>query len=113
MWGNDALRVVKSKTAGEIFIYGDMEVIPDGVPIWFIDSEWEFAQKLSKALRHDAEQTKSFWGTLLEKKQADNSYSLFTDFPQEPPQPLSDKGAMAQKYCGPVITMLRKGKDNV
>jgi hypothetical protein len=100
------MRTVRLKSGGSVHIIPDPYAIPNDGAIYFKESEYAFAHKLSSSLGYDPEQQRAFWQTLLEKKELDRYYSLFTDFPRED-DPTTPKGAMAKKYCGPILDLLR------
>ncbi len=64
--------------------------------------EWAWIERLGRAL-HDAEQKRDFWDTIRAKKDADENYSIFSDFPR------TNAAALAQKYAPLCIDAL-KGK---
>lgn len=105
------MRAVKIKHVGEVNIFPDKEIWPLECGIAFSEEEYVFALKLAASIHADPEQQKSFWEVLISKKKDNPHYSLFTDFPKEPPQELSDKAKLARKYCGETLLMLRGGKN--
>lgn len=56
---------------------------------------------------HDPEQKRSFFETVVEKKRADRSYSLFTDFPKEAEVVMTPAQSLADKYAGAIIARLK------
>lgn len=74
------MRTARLKSGGHVVIYGEGESPVSG-EINFSEKEYELALKLSKNT-HDPEAQREFWKTVLEKKKADESYSLFADFPE-------------------------------
>ncbi len=80
------MRKVRLKD-GNITVY----VVSNGEPrppgeIVFTEDEFAWAMKNGKDVS-DAEATRAFWETLLEKKLANPNYSLFTDLPKDAPPP--------------------------
>lgn len=65
----------------------------------FSVNEWEWFLKLG-ASYSDPEQKKSFYETVIEKKLADKSYSIFTDFPK----------SHGLEICREILEMLKHGK---
>lgn len=65
---------------------------------WFI--------QLGKA-KHDPEEKRVFFEGVIERKRADRSYSLFTDFPKEPEAVKTQSQELADKYAGAIIARLK------
>lgn len=74
----------------------------------FTTDEYNWFLKLGQAMS-DPEQKRVFFESVIEKKEADSSYNLFTDFPKQE-EPMSEKGAMAKRYCGEILEVLRRGR---
>ena len=79
----------------------------------FGKEEWEFIKRLAGSM-HDPDEKKAFWETLRTKKEADPSYSIFTDFGRvdtvaEEKKTLTEKQAMAVRYCTAILETLRRG----
>lgn len=74
----------------------------------FTTDEYQWFLKLHGAMS-DPEQKQVFYESVIEKKEADSSYSLFTDFPKQEEE-MSEKGAMAKRYCSEILEVLRRGK---
>ena len=66
----------------------------------FSAAEWRWIKKLGGAFT-DPEQKREFWNTVREKKEADPSYSVFTDFPQS-----HDDVDFGIKVCQEILKML-------
>lgn len=61
----------------------------------------------------NAEEKKTFFDTVIQKKQENPHYSLFSDFPKEPEseEGISEKAKMARRYCSQILETLRRGKN--
>lgn len=68
--------------------------------------EWEFIVKLGQSM-HDPEQRSAFKEMIMQKKQLDPSYSIYSDFPKAE-QNQSEKERIAKLYCGPILELLKK-----
>lgn len=93
------MKPVRLRSGGEVFILESGEVCPVG-SVCFQQDELDHARRVSAGLSQDVEGNRSFWAMIIEKKEADPSYSLFTDFPK-------NEGL---KICAEILEMLRRGK---
>ena len=70
-------------------------------------SEWPWIVRLGKAIT-DPEEKKVFWDSIKSKKEADPSYSIYTDFPMDD---ATGRKKVAMKYSHEILEMLRgRGK---
>jgi hypothetical protein len=67
-------------------------------------SEWEWVQKLGKAII-DPEEKKAFWDTVREKKLTNPGYSIYQDFPRS-----ENATARAREECVEFVRSLRRAK---
>lgn len=74
----------------------------------FGPEEWNWVKRLGSAMK-DPEEKRAFWETVKSKKLADPAYSIFTDFPMEieEKKPVSDRAAMAQRYCQAILADIK------
>jgi hypothetical protein len=87
-----------------VFVGSDGDPFPIG-EICFREDEFAWANRLSTDFS-DPGAKSAFWTTVLEKKKARPSYSLFEDFPRTA-DPGGRSAELARKYAGPIIDRLR------
>lgn len=65
-------------------------------------TEWDYVVRLGSAM-NNPEEKKAFWEMVKEKKQANENYSIYSDFPIA-------KGEAGMRICGEILEMLRGRK---
>jgi len=70
-------------------------------------SEWEYVKRLGSCFT-DPEEKKAFWDTVREKKLADPSWSIYTDFP------VKNSKSAGLKICEEILNTYwpHRGKKN-
>lgn len=66
-------------------------------------SEWGYIVRLGRAIL-DPEEKRVFWETIKRKKEENQSYSIYDDYPVK-----FDPKSLAERYGGAILDML-KGK---
>jgi hypothetical protein len=97
------VKQIKLKSGGHLNVLSENEKAIAG-EINFFEKEYEWAKRIAKD-NADPESEREFWKAVIEKKKADSSYSLFTDFPKEEEKPRS----ASEFYATAIINMLKGG----
>lgn len=75
-------------------------------------NEWEYIKRLGASIS-DPDEKKVFWENVKQRKLEDPNFSIYSLFPkteEKQEEPMSEKGAMAKRYCGEILEVLRRGK---
>lgn len=64
-------------------------------------AEFDYIKRLGTAIV-EPEEKRSFWETVKRRKQENQKWSIYDDFP-----PASDQKRIAMKYCGEILETLR------